>query len=262
MSNDRTNPCTGDDLQARISHIESQWTLLFRAHQSNADLRMEAQKQLLLRYYGAVYRYLMGIVRNTSAAEELTQDFAVRFLRGDFHTADRGRGRFRDFLKTALRHLAHDYWRKRGRAPRDMAGEPADQVGNEPAPDDALDRDFLDHWREELLARTWERVSAAETRTGQPYFTVLKRKTEEPGLRSALLADQLGKQLNKSFSEAAVRQILHRARELFADSLVDEIAQSLQTNDTDELEQELIDLDLLSYCQPALERRRAKPSRK
>jgi RNA polymerase sigma-70 factor (ECF subfamily) len=217
---------------------------------------MDAQKTLLLRYYGAVYRYLLGIVRDAAEAEELAQEFAVRFLRGDFRGADRDRGRFRDFLKTALRHLAHDHWRKQGRAPRNLSGDSPEQAASDLAPDAAFDRDFIDNWREELLTRAWERLAAVETRTGKPYFTVLKRKTEESAVRSAQLAEQLTAQWKKPFTEAGIRQLLHRAREVFADSLVEEIAQSMQTDDIDKLEQELIDLDLLSYCQPALARKR------
>src|SRR5262249_42324166 len=55
---------------------------------------------------------LRAMVRDDDAAEELTQEFAVRFLRGDFRQADPSRGRFRDLLKRALRHLAIDYWRR------------------------------------------------------------------------------------------------------------------------------------------------------
>ena len=52
-----------------------------------------------------------------------------------------------------------------------------------------------------------------------------------------------------------VRQTLHRARERFADLLLDEVIQSLDHPDAERLEQELIDLALLEYCRPALERR-------
>ena len=40
---------------------------------------------------GAAYRYLLGAVHDPDAADDLCQDFAVRFLRGDFRRADPGR---------------------------------------------------------------------------------------------------------------------------------------------------------------------------
>src|SRR6266404_8082392 len=101
-----------DDFDDQLSDIETCWEEMEKAHEGQGDARVAAQKELLLRYYGAAQRYLLAIVRDPQVAEELTQDFAVRFLRGDFRHADPGQGRFRDFLKTALRHMAQDFWRK------------------------------------------------------------------------------------------------------------------------------------------------------
>ena len=80
-----------------------------------------------------------------------------------------------------------------------------------------------------------------------------------PVLLSAVVlfyAAQLSAQSGKPWTAVGVRQLLHRARNLFADVLVEEVARSLESSGQDELEQELVDLDLLSYCQAALERRK------
>src|SRR5260370_14391835 len=98
-----------DDLNVPLSGISTMWTEMLQAHKDQGDAATATRRQLLLRYYGSVYRYLLGTVRDPGAAEELCQEFAVRFLRGDFKGADPGRGRFRDFLKTGLRHLAMHY---------------------------------------------------------------------------------------------------------------------------------------------------------
>jgi|SRR6516162_2769746 RNA polymerase sigma-70 factor (ECF subfamily) len=261
MSKDRAAAPSAEELHSRLSSIESHWTLLFQAHKSNGDARLEAQKQLLLRYYGAVYRYLLGTVRDADAAQELTQDFAVRFLRGDFRGADPGRGRFRDFLKAALRHLAHDYWRKQGKAARLVGEDQGLEAATESTADSGFDRQFLEKWREELLSRTWEGLGAVQSGTGHPYLTVLQRKAQDPQLRSAQLAEDLAIQLKKPFTEVAVRQLLHRAREMFTDLLVEEVVQSIESTDLDKIERELMDLNLLSYCESALERRKAKAKR-
>jgi RNA polymerase sigma-70 factor (ECF subfamily) len=262
MSGENTGSTSPEAAHARLSSVESRWTLLFQAHQGSLSARMAAQKQLLLRYYGAVYRYLLGTVRDPVAAEDLAQDFAVRFLRGDFHTANPERGRFRDFLKAALRHLALDYWRKQARAPAEAAVEEVQEAATTSAADSAFDREFLEKWRQELLSRTWEGLAAVEARTGQPYHTVLTRKTAEPQIRSAQLAEELSKHLKRSITDMAARQLLHRARESYADLLVEEVVQSLETTDMDELQQELVDLELLGYCQTALERRKVRAQKK
>src|SRR5690242_17562975 len=96
------------DEQTRLSRIQTQWTQILSQGEPPGD----SVRRLLLRYYGAAYRYILGLVREAQAAEELAQDFAVRILRGDFQGANPERGRFRDFLKTALRNQVRDHWRK------------------------------------------------------------------------------------------------------------------------------------------------------
>jgi RNA polymerase sigma-70 factor (ECF subfamily) len=69
------------------------------------------------------------------------------------------------------------------------------------------------------------------------------------------MAEQLGARLGRPVTSAGGRQTLHRARAKFADLLVAEVARSLETSAPDRIEQELLDLDLLRYCKPALSRR-------
>jgi hypothetical protein len=72
------------------------------------------------------------------------------------------------------------------------------------------------------------------------------------------MADALSRQLGKPLTAAGVRQTLHRAREKFADFLLDEVTHSLREPTSDQLEEELIIVGLLEYCRPALERRGRK----
>src|SRR5262249_19829283 len=175
---------------ARLSRIKTRGSMLFRAHQGQGSAAQQAQRELLLRYYGAVYRYLLGVLRDPAAAEERTQDFAVRFLDGAFRGADPQRGRFRDYLKAALRNLAHKHWeaqnRDKERGPRPVPEEAeAAAPAGDPAEEDGA---FVLAWREELLARTWEALRRVEEETGTPCHTLLRVKTEQPHLHSAQLA--------------------------------------------------------------------------
>jgi RNA polymerase sigma-70 factor (ECF subfamily) len=77
-------------------------------------------------------------------------------------------------------------------------------------------------------------------------------------MRSPQLAEQLTARLGRPFTAAGVRQTLHRAREKFADLLLDELAHSLEYPQAEQLAQELVELGLLDYCRPALERRGLK----
>jgi len=143
------------DRQSHLSQIETTWTLVVRAHGSPNDNLAEAQRELMERYVGAVYRYLLGAVRNEDVAQELFQEFAIRFLRGGFRGADPGRGRFRNFIKTALVNLVNDHdkaeARRRRRTP--MTVDSSHEVAAPAAADP--EQQFLESWREELISRAW-----------------------------------------------------------------------------------------------------------
>jgi RNA polymerase sigma-70 factor (ECF subfamily) len=242
------------DPKRRLDEIESAWVLIRQAHDQLGSAAERTRNELLLRYYDAVHRYLLGMMHDATEAEELTQDFAVRFLRGDFGEADPERGRFRDFLKTALRRLVIDHWRQKkkekDKGPRPLGEDAADSVAMPEVSDS--NPLFLKAWRETLLAKAWDALAQFETETGQSYHTLLRAKAEQPAVRSAQLAQQQSARLGKAVTEAAIRQTLHRARQRFAELLLAEVARSLQATHTEALEQELIELNLLGICRQAL----------
>jgi RNA polymerase sigma-70 factor (ECF subfamily) len=246
------------ELQQHLSHILTRWTVVWQAHRGPAQGAAAAQQALVQRYLPAIYRYLLAALRDPHAADEVAQEFALRLVRGDFKRADPERGRFRDYVKTSLFHLIANYQKQNRRRGQPLA-EPGEVADSEPGTF-VSDRDFLDRWREELLRRSWEALKEVEQQTGAPYHTVLQFRSENAQLSSAEMATQLSARLGKPMTDVALRQILHRARTRFADLLVAEVGQSLETDDLDRIEQELIDLGLLPYCRSALQRRgRAAP---
>jgi RNA polymerase sigma-70 factor (ECF subfamily) len=238
-----------------LSQIATPWSLIGRMHADQDEAAGSAQWLFLQRYCGAVYRYLLGAVRDEDAALELCQEFALRCLRGDFKRADPRHGRFRDYLRTALIHLVSDYRKARRSWPQLLPSDVLD--AGPPAPDPPED-DFLASWREELLDRTWRALAEARPRE----HAVLLLHVQQPELPSPRLAEQLGGQLRKPLSAVNVRVVLHRAREKFAELLLDEVAASLGAPTEANLLRELRDLQLLKVCGSAFERRgrrRASP---
>src|SRR5205823_11834575 len=138
----------------------------------------------------------------------------------------------RDFVKPALFHLIGDP-RPRSRPVTLGTVEPAAP----PADAAAAEREFADSWRAELMERAWRGLAEVERRTGQPCFTVLQLRTDRPGLSSAELAEQLGRQLGKPLTVPAVRQALYRARERFTDLLFGEVVRTLEEPTPEALEQ-------------------------
>jgi hypothetical protein len=126
-----------------------------------------------------------------------------------------------------------------------------------PAPDEsaAAEQAFRDSWRQELLARTWKALEGVQQQSGQPYHDVLRFRVDHPDMPSPQMAEQLTERMNHPFTAAGVRQLLHRARERFADLLLEVARLSLQGASHTDLEEELAELNLLKYCEGALQRR-------
>lgn len=243
----------------RLSRIETQWSMVRAAHASDTAGVERAQRELIERYGGAVRRYALAALRNEEAADDVLQEFALRFVRGDFDRAAPERGRFRSFVKTCVYHLIIDGQRRRKRDARQQQFISATPEPKAPTMEDhaAL---FDNSWRDELLATVWQRLEAFEQTTSKPYNTALRMRVEHPEARSPELAEKIGEALGKPMKAGAARVLLHRARETFAELLLDEVAHSLPEARADQLEEELIELDLLEYCRPALEKRQEPPA--
>jgi RNA polymerase sigma-70 factor (ECF subfamily) len=249
----RRKPVQTDNLSQRLSLIPTLWSLVHRAHHGPAEAAHSARRQLLERYGGAVQRYLRKLLHDPDAAQEVFQEFALQLVHGDLRGADPQRGRFRNFVKGTLFHLVADYHKRQrewpGPLPANGAALAANPEEGEP------DRLFVESWCEELLARAWAALAEVEATTGQPFYAVLRFRADHPEMRSPQLAQALTARLGRPFTAAGVRQTLHRARQKFADHLLDEVTHALEHPTAEQLEEELVAVGLIDYCKPALERR-------
>jgi RNA polymerase sigma factor (sigma-70 family) len=241
--------------ELRISRIDTLWTVVGRAHAADGAVAA-AQRQLLERYGEAARRYLLAATRDADAADELFQEFALRFLHGRLHGAAPERGRFRDYLKGVLRNMVADHHKRARKRPLPLTPDhPEPAVAPSSSADDEA---FLASWRDALLSRSWAALDELEKDSDQPYYTVLRYRADHPETASQEMATALSQVRGKPLTAAGVRQILHRARERFADLLLEEIAQALAEPTDESLSAELIELGLMDYCRPALERRDRK----
>ena len=246
-----------ENLKSRLSRISTSWTMLAEAHGAQEAQARSARLAFFQRYQCAAYRYLLGAVRDPDAADDLIQELALRFMRGDFRRADPERGRFRDYLKTTLYHLVVDHFGQQRKKPQPLNTAVA-QPAVEPWGSPEAEEQFVRSWREELFSRAWSALAADEQERGQPYFTVLMFRTQNPKATSVEMVRRLTDELRPQhpLTETGVRKTLQRARAKFADLLIEDVAYSLGNPTADELEQELIELELLAYCRSALARRK------
>jgi RNA polymerase sigma-70 factor (ECF subfamily) len=239
---------TKEGVPQRLSEISTVWTQLREAH-VGGDIAVKAQQLILQRYGQAVYRYLLSALRDPHAAEDLTQEFGLGLVRGDFHKVQPQRGRFRDYVKAVLFHLVSRYRKRQRGQPQPLAAD-SSQLAVQAPPQEDADREFRESWRKELLARAWEALAKAHATS----YAVLRFRAAHPKVSSAEMAQQVGQEVGKSFTADGVRQALHRARSQFGDLLLQEVAFSLQAPSAADVEEELRELDLLVYCQSALDR--------
>jgi RNA polymerase sigma factor (sigma-70 family) len=238
--------------EQRLSKISTAWTMLHQAHAGKKEQAAAAQQLLLQRYRGAVYRYLLAALRDPHAADDLTQEFALSLVRGDFRKAQPEQGRFRNYVKTVLFHLVSKYRKRQQRDPRAELPDSDDpEAGALAVSPEDTERQFIENWRNELLARAWEALAEAQP----TFYSVLRFRAAHPKMPSPEMAQKLGRQLGKPLTQEGVRQTLHRARTLFAELLLEAVAHSVEPPTTELVEQELSDLNLLVYCQPALQKR-------
>jgi RNA polymerase sigma-70 factor (ECF subfamily) len=199
------------------------------------------------RYRRAIFRYLVATVKDPELAEELGQELALKFLQGDFHPADPAKGRFRDYVKTTLINLVRKHFRNRKQGAIPL---PEQLEGTAGAVSDAESAEFDLHWRQELLDQTWERLEARHVTA----FRILRLKLAQPDMTSRELAERYTAKHGEPMTSGNVRKSLERAHRRFADLLVQELATQLTQPDRHQLRSELRDLDLLKYCQSAVER--------
>lgn len=228
--------------------------MVYHAHGEGEMEKSDAQHALLARYGAAIQRYLSGALKDDSAADDAYQEFAVKFLKGDFRSANHEKGRFRNFLKVVLSRIVADHYRRQIRRPAQQL-DSSIQVADEAA-SAQREREFASVWRDEMLTRAWNDLADEEARTGKPWMQILRLRVENPDWKSAELASALAEQINEPVSPARLRVTLHRARERFSNYLINAVTETLSESTLDAVEEELGELGLLQYCQAAIETRK------
>ncbi len=242
---------------AHLSQMLTVWTMVYQASSGKPDQVGEAVSKLMMQYAGAVHRYLLKILRDPDIAAELDQEFALRFLRGDFRNCDPSRGRFRDYVKRALQNLVNDYYRRR------RPSVSMDTLFCEPVTEDTdppqFEVEFIESWKKDLLERSWRVLLDLEKNTNLPYYTVLRLRVDYPDLRSHQLAEKLSAALGRTVTAGAFRQAVQRARFKYVSFLINEVKASLHDPTPENVEEELGDLGLLEFCRSHLKQPEESP---
>lgn len=232
-------------LNDSLQQLSTNWAELESAHGNGPQAR-EAQSAVLRRYGRSVVHFLAAATGDQHIADDLAQEFALKFVRGDFRRLHPSRGRFRDFVKTVLAHLVADHFRARQTSPRAL---PPDIDGMLPdghsIPNE--EQEFSHFWRSALLDRAWKELRDIQCRGFAPLYDALKIRAENPDWSAESATQRLSERIGRPVSAVLYRQLVHRARRKFAELLRLEVAYSLGTQQQDAVDRELADLELLAY---------------
>jgi RNA polymerase sigma factor (sigma-70 family) len=238
-----------DTISQRLDSMTTRWSLVRRAHQASILSAGQARNELVLRYSSAIRSYVRAILRDEARADELAQDAVVRLLSGDFAGADPNRGRFRDLLKVSVRNMARNHWEKENRR-RPAAVDVQDVTATSSASEDSA---WLSSWRQNALDLTWSALESFErSQPGSSAVAILRLRARFPEASSDELVQRLTEKTGQAISPEALRQQLRRARVKFAELLIAEIADGLETATPDDVEEELAALGLMDYVRDLL----------
>jgi RNA polymerase sigma-70 factor (ECF subfamily) len=143
------------------------WTFLAQVQQAGHAEHARAVNEFIARYWKPVFVFLRARGYKLHQAEDLTQEFFLRFLRRNWiRRASRGKGRFRSFLLRNLVRFLSD--QGPGRARRQQAFEQQvvavttllgdEERSYEPPAGDTPETVFMKQWAADLVATVRRRL--------------------------------------------------------------------------------------------------------
>ncbi len=213
-----------------MSRFETtRWSLILAAGGEAAEGRRSLQA-LCCAYRAPVLAYLRQLVNRDEDAEELTQAFFAYFLEQRVHdTADPERGRFRHYLRGAVRNFISAQRRdtralKRGGNSHMLNDSVLEELACEGAgsnPEAEFDR----QWALTLIARALTRLESEASAAGKAdWFVALRDFIVEPPDEADYqrLAEKL--QMRRNTVAVAVHRLRQRLSELVDDEMNDTVA--------------------------------------
>ena len=212
---------------------ETKWSLVVAAGQKSSPEAEAALETLCQSCWYPVYVYIRRKGFPPHDAEDLTQEFFARILRGNlFAQADSRLGRFRAYLLGALNHfLANERDKDRalkrgGRSPHFPLNEPGfeEKYLHEASVQATPEEDYDRKWRARLLENAMKKLRAEFEQTAKlREFDLLKQfltSETKPGCYM-----QICKELGISPNTAAVN--VHRLRRRFQTLVREEISETV-----------------------------------
>ena len=211
----------------------TQWSVVLAAGDIDQHQARIALAQLCEAYWYPLYAYVRRRVDNVHEAQDLTQAFFAHLLEKQaIARADHHRGRFRDFLVTALKNFLSNEWEKTraekrgaGKTPLSLdfdSGESRYKI--EPSHELTAERLYERRWVLTLLDQVLEslRIELAEAGNAE-HFEQLKATLA--GEATAADYDRAAEALG--ISSAAAKQAAYRMRKRYRQLFREEVARTV-----------------------------------
>lgn len=221
----------------------TRWTAILSARSSQDPAHRENLDYLIRLYWKPVYRYIrVGWSKSNEDAKDLTQDFFAGLIsRDSLKDVSPDKGRFRSFLKAALKNFLMQHKRDAGRQKRgggaEIRGIDWTQIDlidtSGESPEEAFDREWINAVLETALSRLRERLTAE----GKALYADLFQKFYFGG-GEQLSYDQLAAE--HGISKFDVGNYLKAARAKFREIALELIGEYV--SDDGEREKEFTDL--------------------
>jgi RNA polymerase sigma-70 factor (ECF subfamily) len=223
--------------------VTTHWSVVLAAKDKSSPESAAALEVLCRAYWYPLYAFVRRQGYSPSDSQDMTQEFFARLLAKEYlQAADREKGRFRTFLRVALRRFLANEWdrarrlkRGGGRTPLPLDTAAAEQRYQAEG-DDALppDRLYERRWARALLEQVLGRLRAE--------YAAAARTADFEQLKEALIADRgaiayrdLATALG--LSEGAARVAVHRLRKRFREVFRATVAETVSS--PEEVEAEL-----------------------
>jgi RNA polymerase sigma-70 factor (ECF subfamily) len=223
--------------------LTTHWSVVLAAQDKSSPESAAALEVLCRAYWYPLYAFVRQQGHSASDAQDLTQEFFARLLAKEYlQAANREKGRFRTFLRVALRRFLANEWDRARRLKRGGGHTPlsldttAAEHRYQAEGDDALppDRLYERRWARALLEQALARLRAEYTAAGKTAeFEHLKEALAAE--RGAIAYHDLAAALN--LTEGAARVAVHRLRKRFREVFRATVAETVSA--PEEVEDEL-----------------------
>jgi RNA polymerase sigma-70 factor (ECF subfamily) len=223
--------------------LTTHWSVVLAAKDKSSPESAAALEVLCRAYWFPLYAFVRRQGHSPSDAQDLTQEFFARLLAKEYlQAADREKGRFRTFLRVALRRFLANEWDRARRLKRGGGHTPlpldttAAEQRYQAEGDNALapDRLYEQRWARTLLEQALARLRADYAAAGNTAeFDQLKGAltAERGGIAYRDLAAAL------DLTEGAARVAVHRLRKRFREEFRAAVAETVSA--PEEVEGEL-----------------------